>query len=553
MGWFRTDHEAGSKFREARDQRRRCSLLQADARDSRRNAAPKLELLERATRLAYRGDDAGAVADASYRLRVAREVSKGDDAAAPVLSYWCFAPSLAVADLTKLGARSLLFASGRAARKPAASSELGRNFDRTFKAIRAKKTVWFPRRSGTLSPLDAFGAELGLQEPVTLENPHVVDASKDLLAAVVASGPAGRELRSTYEARKSDAHEGPSGTLGRARPPERTIRTLHRKTVSPKQRRYKIELGGVVTAAAERVRKGGVLVFFPSYFARRRRPILSPRRSRPNDPRGGDRTRPNDPRGGDRARPNDRPPRRPNATSPQALDDAVEAWKRSTVWSRLERGRTVVVEPRGSADFRTSAQTFDAAAANGSAVLLAVCRGKASEGMDFADEKCRVVIVTGLPYAPPRDPRVRAKRQFLDARKIASRKNGGAASKSLGGDAWYEQQAARAVNQAIGRCVRHAKDWGAILLADARFADAGLAAGRSSSKTPSRCARSGRGSRTSRRSCFGGVRDRSDPRDPPSEYPRRWPRRRRDSPPRNVRVAAAASRLRETGFRGGAE
>ena len=29
------------------------------------------------------------------------------------------------------------------------------------------------------------------------------------------------------------------------------------------------------------------------------------------------------------------------------------------------------------------------------------------------------------------------------------------------------------MNQAVGRCVRHAKDWGAVLLADSRFADAG--------------------------------------------------------------------------------
>ena len=32
----------------------------------------------------------------------------------------------------------------------------------------------------------------------------------------------------------------------------------------------------------------------------------------------------------------------------------------------------------------------------------------------------------------------------------------------------YVQQAARAVNQAIGRVVRHVDDWGAVLLADAR-------------------------------------------------------------------------------------
>lgn len=37
------------------------------------------------------------------------------------------------------------------------------------------------------------------------------------------------------------------------------------------------------------------------------------------------------------------------------------------------------------------------------------------------------------------------------------------------GNRWYRQQAARAVNQAIGRIVRHKSDYGLILLIDERF------------------------------------------------------------------------------------
>ena len=40
----------------------------------------------------------------------------------------------------------------------------------------------------------------------------------------------------------------------------------------------------------------------------------------------------------------------------------------------------------------------------------------------------------------------------------------------MNGQIWYQQQATRAVNQAIGRVIRHRFDYGAIILADRRFA-----------------------------------------------------------------------------------
>lgn len=40
-----------------------------------------------------------------------------------------------------------------------------------------------------------------------------------------------------------------------------------------------------------------------------------------------------------------------------------------------------------------------------------------SEGLDFADQNGRAVILTGLPYPPFFDPRVSMKREYLDRNK----------------------------------------------------------------------------------------------------------------------------------------
>ena len=41
---------------------------------------------------------------------------------------------------------------------------------------------------------------------------------------------------------------------------------------------------------------------------------------------------------------------------------------------------------------------------------------------------------------------------------------------SENGSQWYDNQAFRAVNQAVGRAIRHKDDWGALLFLDPRFA-----------------------------------------------------------------------------------
>lgn len=50
------------------------------------------------------------------------------------------------------------------------------------------------------------------------------------------------------------------------------------------------------------------------------------------------------------------------------------------------------------------------------AVLLGVCRGRISEGLDFSDNAARMVIIIGIPYPQMNDSRVKLKKHFLDSK-----------------------------------------------------------------------------------------------------------------------------------------
>ncbi|XP_041483809.1 regulator of telomere elongation helicase 1-like isoform X1 [Lytechinus variegatus] len=147
------------------------------------------------------------------------------------------------------------------------------------------------------------------------------------------------------------------------------------------------------------------------------------------------------------------------------MNHALEVWQESGVSNRISQYKQMFIEPRGKADFQEAMESFyervKDPTLNGAA-FFAVCRGKVSEGLDFADNNGRAVVITGLPFPPRKDPRVMLKMQYLDE---AKRRN----PQGLSGQMWYRQQASRAVNQAIGRVIRHRQDFGAILLCDTRF------------------------------------------------------------------------------------
>jgi hypothetical protein len=149
------------------------------------------------------------------------------------------------------------------------------------------------------------------------------------------------------------------------------------------------------------------------------------------------------------------------------MHSCINHWRENGILQRMEQFKPYYQEPRKKGDFNPTMDAFYEAINDpkiDGAIFFAVCRGKVSEGLDFANNNGRAVIITGLPYPPRMDPKVDLKMKHLEESRSAH------SVKVLGGKEWYRQQASRAVNQAVGRVIRHKQDYGAIILCDERFA-----------------------------------------------------------------------------------
>ncbi|CAK9222563.1 unnamed protein product [Sphagnum troendelagicum] len=263
--------------------------------------------------------------------------------------------------------------------------------------------------SGTLSPMDSFASELGVPFEIQMEASHVVDMDKQVWAATLSLGPGNVPLNASFKNADGYAFQDALGT---------------------------------VLEEICKVVPDGALIFFPSF---------------------------------------------------KLLDKLCTRWQATGQWTRLLEEKQLFVEPKGSSDqfdqvlnnyyqvINSSSKPIKKnikgrnqkhtikfgeskehqAQKEHGAAFLAVCRGKVSEGIDFSDKNARVVIVIGIPFPNVKDIQVTLKKRYNTENRIC--KN------LLSGDQWYCQQTFRALNQAVGRCIRHRYDYGAILLLDERF------------------------------------------------------------------------------------
>ncbi|XP_073139682.1 uncharacterized protein [Henckelia pumila] len=262
--------------------------------------------------------------------------------------------------------------------------------------------------SGTLSPLNTFSSELGVQFGTCLEAPHIIDVDSQVWAAAISHGPRNYPLNASYKTADEYAFQDEVGT------------SLE-------------EICKVVP--------GGCLVFFPSYklldkLSTRWQETgqwsrLNAQKSLFIEPRGG---------------------------GQDSLDPVLKGF-----YNIIQRGSKQVNtrKIRSKTSGLKNGTMIHKEENKEGAAFLAVCRGKVSEGMDFSDDNARAVVIVGIPFPNSYDSKVAQKKKFNDT--YESSKN------LLNGNEWYCQQAFRALNQATGRCIRHKFDYGAIIYLDERF------------------------------------------------------------------------------------
>lgn len=147
------------------------------------------------------------------------------------------------------------------------------------------------------------------------------------------------------------------------------------------------------------------------------------------------------------------------------METCERLWRRSSIWTDLQQQKPIFIEPKDKHELKPMMLAYNASVdQNKGAIFMAVLRGKVSEGLDFADMYGRGVIIVGIPYGPTEDPRIILKKECLDRNR--TREN-----QLISGDTWYLLEAIRAVNQAIGRVIRHKNDFGAILFLDDQFSE----------------------------------------------------------------------------------
>ncbi|XP_077373159.1 ATP-dependent DNA helicase DDX11 [Festucalex cinctus] len=149
----------------------------------------------------------------------------------------------------------------------------------------------------------------------------------------------------------------------------------------------------------------------------------------------------------------------------------VAHWESAGVLTRLANKKKIFQEPKKAnqveqvlGEFSRCIQRCTQQGGGGltGALLFSVVGGKMSEGINFSDDLGRCVVMVGMPYPNVKSPELQEKMSYLDKHLTHS---GGKSP----GQALIENLCMKAVNQSIGRAIRHRGDYSSIVLCDRRY------------------------------------------------------------------------------------
>ena len=157
------------------------------------------------------------------------------------------------------------------------------------------------------------------------------------------------------------------------------------------------------------------------------------------------------------------------------LEQVVSRWQmkgsgaaKINIWNRLLEKKPIFREAKAATGTDDVLDQYSQAIATGhGGLLLSVIGGKLSEGINFSDALGRGVVVVGLPFPNIQSAQWKAKLEYIEestATRTGSRDEGKTAAREF-----YENACMRAVNQSIGRAIRHRGDYASILLLDRRY------------------------------------------------------------------------------------
>lgn len=146
-------------------------------------------------------------------------------------------------------------------------------------------------------------------------------------------------------------------------------------------------------------------------------------------------------------------------TSYLYLESVVASWYDQGIIDTLLKYKLIFIETQDAAETSYALMNYVKACDCGrGAVLLAVARGKVSEGVDFDHHYGRAVLMFGIPYVYTQSRILKARLEYLrDQYQI--REND-----------FLTFDALRHAAQCVGRVIRGKTDYGIMIFADKRFA-----------------------------------------------------------------------------------